>query len=687
MTRRPHSSPQALDPLAPASPPLPSPAADPLPVAVIGAGPVGLAALAHLVARGLPAVLFEADTRVAASYRDFAHVRLFSPWRYNIDAAARALLQAAGWQAPGDDVLPTAGEVVDRYLAPLAALPALQPAIRLGARVKAISRIGHDKLKSAGRAQAPFLLRIATGSGLREVPARAVIDASGTWGQPNPLGADGLPALGEVEQAHRIRYGMPDVTGAERSRYAGRKVLVVGSGHSAIGNLLALAELADLADLADQTALTGQADGAGRGEVHWAIRGRDLDRALGGGDADQLPARGALGLRLRALLDTGRIALHDGFAIARVADEGEQIAVHAHDPAQPPLRVHEIICATGARPDFLPLRELRLQLDPALESAAALGPLIDPNVHSCGTVRPHGHRELAHPEPGFYIIGAKSYGRAPTFLMATGYEQARSVVAALAGDLGAADEVQLDLPETGVCSLPTAAAEAAPCCPPKRSTACGSTTCSSTLEAGPALEPALSPALEPALDASQAPAPTPADASLSTPQANAFRIEPFDGLDAHATAGSSAGPAIVPASDRAALRTCLQAAGLPVDDLDAQDMRLFLAYREHGRVLGCVGLEAHGRHGLLRSLAVADPLRGRGIGKALVAAAETLARDNGIDMLHLLTTTATRFFSPLGYAPAVRDQAPAAIAASAQFAGICPASADYLQKPLAAAAG
>jgi hypothetical protein len=115
-----------------------------------------------------------------------------------------------------------------------------------------------------------------------------------------------------------------------------------------------------------------------------------------------------------------------------------------------------IICSTGARPDLSITRELRVRHDPWLESTDALAPLIDPNEHSCGTVRPHGHRELAHPETGYYAVGAKSYGRAPNFLMATGYEQVRSVVAALVGDLVQADDVQLDLPETGVCNTRSA---------------------------------------------------------------------------------------------------------------------------------------------------------------------------------------------------------------------------------------
>src|SRR5690606_26926433 len=117
-------------------------------------------------------------------------------------------------------------------------------------------------------------------------------------------------------------------------------------------------------------------------------------------------------------------------------------------------------------------QELRLAVDPALECAVALAPLIDPNVHSCGTVRPHGALELAHPDPDFYIIGSKSYGRAPTFLLATGYEQARSVAAMIAGDREAALRVELDLPETGVCRSDVAEVDGGGCCAPGRSACC-----------------------------------------------------------------------------------------------------------------------------------------------------------------------------------------------------------------------
>lgn len=409
------------------------------PVAVIGAGPVGLAAASHLLQRGLPVVVLEAGDSVAAHLGSYRQVRLFSPWRFNIDRAAREMLEATGWVAPDAETLPTAGELVDNYLAPLARTAALAPHLHFGARVVAVSRDGFDKARTAGREQADFILQVQAAEGLREVRARAVIDASGTWSQPNPLGVHGLPVPGEAEAQSHIVHGMPDVLGTERSRYAGRTVLVVGAGHSAAGNLFALATLAE------------QEPGT---RLAWAVRGNDLRRLFGGGENDGLPARGELGARMRALVEQGRVELHLGFGIRELVAGPQGLQVFAVDADKAPIEgVDEIIASTGARPDLGIARELRLRLDPWLESTDALAPLIDPNVHSCGTVRPHGHRELAHPEVGFYAIGAKSYGRAPNFLLATGYEQARSVVAALAGDLRAADDVQLELPETGVCSV------------------------------------------------------------------------------------------------------------------------------------------------------------------------------------------------------------------------------------------
>ncbi|MEV7967946.1 FAD-dependent oxidoreductase [Sphaerisporangium sp. NPDC088356] len=412
-----------------------------LPIVVIGAGPVGLAAAAHLAERGLDFQVIEAGPRAGASIAQWGHVRVFSPWRYNIDAAARRLLAAQGWTAPDPERLPTGAELIEDYLAPLAAL--FGERIRLGVKVNAISRLGYDRVRTTGREQAPFVLRLSDGEELR---ARAVVDASGTYTTPNVLGASGLPAYGEAEAVRFVDHALPDVLGADRDAYTGKHTLVVGAGHSAATTLLALAQVEDT-------------------RITWAIRAGSAGRTYGGGEADALPARGALGTRLRAHVESGRITLVTGFYIHSLtvigSGTGERVRVVSRDPsgAERSVTVDRIISATGYRPDHSIAGELRLDTDPILGSTRALAPLIDPNAHSCGTVPAHGVDELTHPENGYYAVGVKSYGRAPTFLMATGYEQVRSVVAALAGDWEAARDVQLDLPETGVCSSDLAEAQ------------------------------------------------------------------------------------------------------------------------------------------------------------------------------------------------------------------------------------
>ncbi|GGM63670.1 flavoprotein [Micromonospora sonchi] len=424
---------------------------DKLPIVVIGAGPVGLAAAAHLHERGLPFLVLEAGDTAGAAVRQWGHVPVFSPWRYNIDPAARRLLDDAGWVAPAEDALPTGADLVADYLQPLAELPQLKPHLRYCTRVEAISRLGLDRLRTAGREQTPFLIRLADGE---EVLARAVIDASGTWSTPNVVGASGLPARGEKEVGAYLEHALPDVLSADRDRFAGRHTLVVGAGHSAANTLLSLAELA-----------AAEPDT----EVTWAIRSASPARTYGGGDADALPARGALGSRLREHVEAGRIRLLTGFSVHALTPTDGRVAVvirHA-DGSDESITVDRIVAATGFRPDHTIAAELRLDLDPVMGATRALAPLIDPNEHSCGTVPPHGVDELAHPETGYYAVGMKSYGRAPTFLMATGYEQVRSVAAALAGDWDAARDVQLDLPETGVCnSNPADSTGTDSCCGP-----------------------------------------------------------------------------------------------------------------------------------------------------------------------------------------------------------------------------
>jgi thioredoxin reductase len=410
-----------------------------LPVAVIGAGPVGLAAAAHLVLKGETPLVLEAGAAAGASVLKWGHVRIFSPWRHNVDTASEALLSEAGWTRPPDGVHPTGRELVERYLAPLAALPSMRPLIRYGTRVVSITRRALDRTKTSGREDAPFVLRVVRDGVETDVLARAVIDASGTYESPNPLGGAGVPALGEAAVAARVFYGIPDVLGADRGRYAGRRVLVVGSGHSAFNVLLDLAALAE------------QAPGT---RIVWAVRRASIGGLFGGGERDQLEERGRLGQRVRALAARGTLTIVTGFSITRVAADGAGVVAASGERAL--LPVDEVVAATGFRPDLGLLRELRVELDPVVESPAALAPLIDPNVHSCGTVPPHGALELGQPEKDFYVVGMKSYGRAPTFLMLTGYEQVRSVACALTGDQDGARDVRLVLPETGVCSLDVA---------------------------------------------------------------------------------------------------------------------------------------------------------------------------------------------------------------------------------------
>ncbi|MBA8816820.1 thioredoxin reductase [Microbacterium halimionae] len=409
-----------------------------LPVAIIGSGPVGLAAAAELTERDIDFVVLEAGSMIAASIRLWGHIRLFTPWRHLIDPAAARLLENAGWTTPDQDATPTGLEFVQQYLEPLASLGEIASRIQLDTRVVAVSRERMDRTRSAGRAAMPFLLRTQrTDGAVEEFTARSVIDASGTYATPNPLGSSGLPPIGSDAVADRILHALPDVLGADRARFVGRHTTVVGAGHSAANTLIALTQLAE------QEPDT---------RVTWLIRNASAVRVTSSSN-DQLSARARLGSHVDNLAAEGRIELIDGFEISSVAPDGAAISLRGTRNGTPARHDTDLVVnATGFRPDLDILREIRLDLDDVVEAPRLLAPLIDPNMHSCGTVEPHGFRELTHPDPGFFLVGMKSYGRAPTFLLATGYEQVRSIAAWLAGDMLAATKVQLTLPATGVCS-------------------------------------------------------------------------------------------------------------------------------------------------------------------------------------------------------------------------------------------
>ncbi len=403
-----------------------------LPVVVIGAGPLGLAAAAHLLERGLEPLVLEAGDGPGSAVREWGHVRLFSPWPEVIDRAAARLLEPSGWAGPASSY-PTGAQWADRYLDPLA--EALGGRVRYGTRVTGVSRKGRDRLVDAGRAEQPFTVHVAGPGGAEErLEARAVIDASGTWRLPNPAGADGLPALGERAAAGVIRYQIPDF--AAPAPFAGRHTVVVGAGHSAATAVIALARVAQ--------------DYPGT-RVTWVLRRALAGHALGGEAADQLPERGALAARAKQAVQDGLVTLVTGFRTARIRQDEEGRAALAAEDGRELDPADSVVVLTGFRPDLSFLTEMRLDLDPVLQAPVRVAPVIDPNIHSCGTATPTRAADLAHPEPDLYLVGMKSYGRAPTFLAMTGYEQVRSVAAELAGDRAAAARAELVLPDTGVC--------------------------------------------------------------------------------------------------------------------------------------------------------------------------------------------------------------------------------------------
>ncbi|GAB2792133.1 NAD(P)-binding domain-containing protein [Leucobacter albus] len=402
-------------------------------VVVIGAGPQGLAAAAHLLERGMDPLVLEAGAGPASAVSEWAHVRLFSKWDEVMDGASKRLLATTGWVEPGDGY-PTGEQWISQYLAPLAG--ALGDRVRYGSRVIGVSKKGRDRSVDAGREEQPFVIHVLNTDGSEErIEATSVIDASGTWSAPSPAGSGGLPAIGESTAAASgvICYQIPSMEDVRT--LAGEHVVVVGNGASA---KTAISQLARVVKQDPSTRVT------------WVLRRGVVGNTFGGGAADELPERGALGQLAEKAVSDGLVTLVTGFRTDSVSMNGPRAVLTADDgrSLEPADRV---IVLTGFRPDLSILSEVRLDMDLRLQAPSRVATEVDPNIHSCGSIRATGAADLAHPDAGLYIVGAKSYGRAPTFLALTGFEQVRSVAAELAGDHEGAQRVDLVLPDTGVC--------------------------------------------------------------------------------------------------------------------------------------------------------------------------------------------------------------------------------------------
>ncbi len=389
-------------------------------LAILGAGPTGLDAALAAAEAGIPFTVYEAAPEAGGHVRSWGHVRLFTPWDMDVSPRMRRHLAAAGVAVPAGGDCPTGRELAERVLSPVAALPEVAPHLRLGARAVAVGREGllkHEEIATAARGARPFRLLVSDAAGEHVEHADVVIDATGTYGQPNSLGDGGIPAPGERELGSHLRRGLPDLA-REAADWAGKTVLVAGAGHSAA---TAVAALADLARRAPGT------------RVVWALRREAPAATPGAGPGDPLPERARLEAQAAELAAGGSpaVKVRRGVAIEALEPADGRIGVVLRvggNGGRERVVVDRILALTGYVGDHGLYRQLQVH-----ECYATSGPiqlsaaLLGAGAGDCLAQTSHGAEVLKNPEPNFYILGIKSYGRNNTFLMQVGWQQVDEV--------------------------------------------------------------------------------------------------------------------------------------------------------------------------------------------------------------------------------------------------------------------
>lgn len=396
-------------------------------VAVLGAGPIGLDAALACVEAGWPFTVYESAPVVGANVRAWGHVRLFTPWSMNVSPRMSAHLANAGVPLPQPaGYYPTGDEFAEQLLDPVAALPELARSIHTGTQVLAIARQGllkHEGIGSPARAAHPFRLLLAGPDGAERVEyADLVLDCTGSYGQANTLGDGGIPAPGERRVADRITRTIPDLA-AEGGDWAGRTILLVGAGKSA---QTAARDLAELAAAEPGTRLV------------WAVRAGEPD--WGEIPGDPLPQRQELvevAERLRGGAVPG-VEVRTAVVVEALRAEGERVVatLRSDAGATEEILADRLLALTGFLGDTSLYRQLQVHecyatAAPMNLSAALLAADYDGPV-DCLTQQSQGVDVLRVPEPNFFVLGMKSYGRNNTFLLRIGYEQVAEVAGAYA---------------------------------------------------------------------------------------------------------------------------------------------------------------------------------------------------------------------------------------------------------------